>query len=174
MFSIEKATNKDIEEIEQIYIAVCRDFTKGKNYPGWKEGIYPTKEEALTGFNKDQLFVFRKDGCIAGTMILNSEHELGYNQVTWNIEAIGKEVLVIHTLAIHPDFNHQGLARKLVEFAKEYGKETGRKTIRIDVTDGNLPAIKLYEKLGFTYVDKIDLDRGDHGLPFFLLYEYIL
>lgn len=174
MFSIEKATSKDILEVEQLYIAVCRELAKGKNFPGWKEGIYPTREEAMSGYNKEELFVCRKDGCIAGTMILNSEYEMGYNQVKWNVEATGKEVLVIHTLAIHPKFNHQGLARKLVEFAKEYGKETGRKTIRIDVTDGNLPAIKLYEKLGFVYIDKIDLNRGDHGLPLFLLYEYIL
>ena len=174
MFSIEKATSKDILEIEQLYIAVCRELAKGQNYPGWKEDIYPTKEEALAGLTKDELFVCRKDGCIAGTMILNSEYEEGYDQVTWNMVANGKEVLVIHTLAIHPTFNHQGLARKMVEFAKEYGRKTDRKTIRIDVTDGNLPAIKLYEKLGFRYIDTIDLDRGDHGLPLFLLYEYIL
>lgn len=174
MFSIEKAISKDILEVEQLYIAVCRQLALGNNYPGWTEGVYPTKEEAIEGLQANSLFVYRKQGRIAATMILNSDYEDGYNQASWNSKATKDEVLVIHTLAIHPDFNRQGIGHQLVDFVKEYGRTNGKKTIRIDVTKGNLPAIHLYEKEGFTYIDAIDLGRAEQGLPLFLLYEFVL
>lgn len=174
MFCIEKATSKDIGEVEQLYNAVCRELQKGDNYPGWKEGMYPTRQEAMNGLQEDTLFVYRKEGRVAGTMILNSECEEAYVKGNWSITVEPKDVLVIHTLAIHPDFNHQGIGHQLVEFIKEYGRSIGKKTIRIDVTDGNLPAIHLYQKQGFTPAGAVDLGRADHGLPLFLLYEYIL
>lgn len=174
MFSIEKATSKDILEVEQLYIAVCRQLALGTNYPGWTEGIYPTREEAIQGVQQDCLFVYRKEGRIVATMILNSDYEEGYDQVSWNTNATKEEVLVIHTLAIHPTFNRQGIGHHLVDFIKEYGHKNNKKTIRIDVTKGNLPAIHLYEKEGFTYIDSIDLGRAEHGLPLFSLYEFVL
>lgn len=171
---IEKATNEDINEIEELYIAVCKSLEVSKNYPGWKEGIYPTRQEAKEGLDEDSLFVLRRNGKIAGTMILNTTCEEGYTQGRWGIKVEPEEILVIHTLAIHPDCTGQGLAGKLVEYAKEFGRQTSKKTIRIDVTDGNLPAMVLYQKHGFKEVGKVDLARAEHGLPWFWLYEFML
>lgn len=171
---IEKAKEEEIDEVTALYGAVCQSLTKTVNYPGWKENIYPTKEEALDGFKEDSLFVLKKEGVIAGTMILNGDYEPGYQKGNWQYKANDEEILVIHTLAIHPNFNHQGLAHHLVSFAKEYGKQNGKKVIRIDVTDGNEPAIALYLKQGFTYAGKVDLGRSEHGIDWFQLYEFLL
>ena len=64
--------------------------------------------------------------------------------------------------------------KKLISFACELGKELHMKAIRLDVYENNIPAIKLYEKFGFNYIDTIDLGLGDYGLHRFRLYEKIL
>lgn len=39
------------------------------------------------------------------------------------------------------------------------------------VVPGNVPAIRLYEKMGFTYAGTADLLRGIEDIPLFDLYE---
>lgn len=41
-------------------------------------------------------------------------------------------------------------------------------------TRKNCPAIRLHEKLGFGYVDTVDLGYGEYGLDRFRLYQYLL
>ncbi|XAM46318.1 hypothetical protein TPDSL_28260 [Terrisporobacter petrolearius] len=48
------------------------------------------------------------------------------------------------------------------------------KELRLDVYEKNLPAIKLYEKFGFKYIDTVDLGLENYGLKWFRLYEKLL
>ena len=43
-----------------------------------------------------------------------------------------------------------------------------------DVDEKNAPAIRLYEKFGFCYIDTVDLGYSDYGLEKFKLYQRIL
>ena len=44
----------------------------------------------------------------------------------------------------------------------------------LDVYEKNAPAIRLYEKFGFCYIDTVDLGYSDYGLEKFKLYQRIL
>lgn len=48
------------------------------------------------------------------------------------------------------------------------------KAIRLDVLGGNIPASKLYESMGFKYIETLKLFYEDTGLTDFLLYELVL
>ena len=37
-YCIEKASEKDLDEIENLYISVCRQLQRGINYACWSEG----------------------------------------------------------------------------------------------------------------------------------------
>ena len=50
----------------------------------------------------------------------------------------------------------------------------GMKAVRLDVLKGNLPAEKLYEGEGFTYVDTVKLFYEDTGRVDFKMYEYLI
>ena len=67
-----------------------------------------------------------------------------------------------------------GVGRKLMDFAKSYGIKQGMKTIRLDVSIHNKPAITLYEKCGYKYVETVDLGLNIPGLVWFKLYEIVL
>ena len=61
-----------------------------------------------------------------------------------------------------------------LEFAARYAAEQGAKALRLDVYEGNLPAIRLYESAGFRYAGTVSLGLEDIGLDWFRLYEKML
>ena len=170
-YQMAPATIDDLDEISELYDSL-NDYLDGHvNYPGWKKGIYPAREDASTGIEAGELFMLKKDNKIVGSVILNHKQEAAYAQATWNVDAENKEVMVVRTLAVHPDFMKQGVAGRLLAFVKMYALSLGCKAIRLDVTVQNEPAIALYEKCGYTYVDTVDLGLPYAHLKWFKLYE---
>lgn len=171
---IEKATFDDVDELEALYNDLNDYFVATKNYPGWIKDVYPIRETAEQGISEQTLFVLRIDGAIAGSIILNHHDEEAYHQVKWGFESDYSDVIVIHTLAIHPHFMKKGVASKMMNFAEHYAVEQGMKAIRLDTSVDNLPAIMLYEKLGYRYIGTVDLGLNVPGLVWFRLYELVL
>ncbi|MFQ8706736.1 MAG: GNAT family N-acetyltransferase [Thomasclavelia sp.] len=171
---IELASLKDIDEIEKFYNKVVDDLVENNNYPGWKKGIYPTRLEAVSGIENQELYVVRFDNKIIGSVVINHKQEKNYYLAPWKIEAKDKEIYVIHTLAIHPQYKGLKIAQKLLEYVEGLAKQNKIKAIRLDVRQGNIPAIKLYEKCGFVYISEINLDFRGEDLGLFDLYEKII
>ena len=171
---IEAGIVDDIAQLEKLYDDVNEYLQHRVNFTGWAKGVYPTKETAEMGIIEKSLFCLRVDSKIVGSIILNNKQENAYDKVTWGLNAVHNQVIVIHTLVVHPNFMKQGIARKLIEFAKEYAIRKSAKTIRLDVAVQNTPAISLYEKCGYTYVGTVDLDLGLEQVKWFKLYELIL
>ena len=67
----------------------------------------------------------------------------------------------------------QGVAQRLIDFAKDYAVQQKSKAIRLDVSIHNTPAISLYEKSGYRHVGTVDLSLGYEHLIWFKLYELI-
>ena len=59
----------------------------------------------------------------------------------------------------------------MVKYCIDYAREHGFKAIRLDVVPENIPARRLYERLGFTFAGEKDLKRDIEDIPTFALYE---
>lgn len=171
---IEKGTLENIDELEALYNDLNDYLEANVNYPGWIKHIYPVRETAIKGIKEGNLFVVKIGGVITGSVILNNEPEKAYHEVEWRIDSDYTDVIVIHTLVIHPQFMHRGIALELMTFAKEYGFKQNMKAIRLDVSIDNTPAIALYEKLGYNYIATVDLGLNYDHLKWFRLYEILL
>ncbi|MFT8351843.1 GNAT family N-acetyltransferase [Clostridium saccharoperbutylacetonicum] len=172
--TIELGKKSDINELEQLYNDINDYLAKGINYPGWRKDIYPVRENAVNGVEANNLYVAKHNRKIAGTIILSHEPEPAYDEVTWGIEADYSEIFVIHTFVVHPDYLKRGVGKRLMDFSIEHRIKAKAKAIRLDVYENNTPAIHLYEKCGFTYIDKVDLGYREYGLEWFKLYEKLL
>jgi ribosomal protein S18 acetylase RimI-like enzyme len=168
---IERGTVEDINTLAELYDDLNDYLSTNTNYPGWIKGIYPIRETAEEGVKNGTLFVIRRNNEIAGTIILNQDQPDAYNNVRWGVDAKEQEVIVVHTLAVNPRFMKLGIGKKLMEFAVDYSREQKVRTLRLDVFYKNSPAIALYEKSGFTYVDTVDLGLNIPDLVWFRLYE---
>lgn len=171
---IELGKENDIDELEQLYNDLNDYLAKGVNYPGWKKDIYPVRQNAVDGVKHDNLYVARNNGEIIGSVILSHEPEPAYYNAKWTFESDYTDVFVVHTFVVHPDFIKCGVGKALLDFSVEYSIKSHIKSIRLDVYEKNIPAIKLYEKCGFKYIDTVDLGLGSYGLDWFRLYEKLI
>ena len=168
---IELGSEKDIDELENLYNILNDYLAEGVNYPGWMKGIYPIRQDAVNGVKNGTLYVAKHNGKIIGSIILNHEPESAYYNVKWKIESDYSDIFVIHTFIIHPEYMKLGIGKALMDFAVEYSLQSNIKSIRLDVYENNIPAINLYEKCGFQYINTVDLGLGNYGLNSFKLYE---
>ena len=171
---IELGTSADIDELEKLYDELNDYLATTVNYPGWIKGIYPVREDAVSGVNDNSLFVARCDGKIVGSVILNHQPEKAYENIKWKIDVDYSHIFVVRTFVVHPSFLQMGVGRALMNYSLELAQRLGLSSVRLDVYEKNLPAISLYEKCGFDFIDTVDLGLGKYGLDWFKLYEKVI
>lgn len=172
--SFELGKPSDIDELEKLYNDLNDYLAAGVNYPGWKKGLYPVRQNAIDGIKDGNLYVAKHNGKIVGSIILSHEPEPAHLKVKWEFESDYSNVFIIYTFVVHPEFLKCGVGKALMEFSIEHGRKSQAKSIRLDVYESNIPAIRLYEKYGFKYIDTVDLGLGKYGLNWFRLYEKML
>ena len=106
--------------------------------------------------------------------LLDHHPDEAYNSVSWKVDVDYSSIFVIRTFVVHPSFLKMGVGRALMDYSFEQAQQSGIKSIRLDVYENNLPAISLYEKYGFEYIDTVDLGLGNYGLNWFKLYEKVV
>ncbi len=173
-FVVSKGTTDDIDQLEQLYLDLTDYLEKGINYPGWSQKRYPVRQTAIDGVANSHLYVLKISNNIAGSIILSHEPEAAYSQVKWEIEANDRDIIVLRTLAVHPAYMKSGVAKALLDYAREYAVQHKMKAIRLDAFIDNVPAIALYEKCQYQYRGTVDLGLNIPGLQWFKLYEMIL
>ncbi len=172
--TIERAGRADLAAVAALYDAVNDHLAATVNYPGWKKGVYPNEETARQALEQNCLFTAWQEKKLAGTAILNHVADTGYGKVDWKVTLPENQVLMVHTLAVHPGCRGQGVASRLLEFALEYARQAGARAVRLDVSQANLPAIGLYERFGFRHMDTLDLGYDPGGEELFRLYQKLL
>lgn len=172
--SIQKGSPGDIPGLVTLYDEINDALEAGVNYPGWEKGVYPTRQDAVSGIAEESLFVIKEGARIIASVILNHHQEEIYASVRWRRVCADDRVLVIHILAVHPEYQSQGLAKRLLAFALRYAADHGMESIRLDVYEKNTPAIRLYEACGFAYIATVDLRLSEYRQERFRLYEMLL
>lgn len=168
------ATADDIEAIGQLYDDLNDYLETHENFPRWKKGVYPIREDAEEAFEKGDLYVAEIDGNVAGTVVYSDEQEDAYRAVEWQIE-YDVPVITICKLAVHPNYFGYGLGKELLDYAECVGKQRNAKAIRLDAYEENIPAIRLYEKCGFTDMGMVDLGLEEiYGLKWYKVFEKVL
>jgi len=172
---IRKATIEDISAIAALYNEAIDYEDSHVKYTSWQKGVYPTADTAKLGVKNDSMYVLEGGGKLLAAVILDNRQPPEYRNIEWGISAKHNEVLVIHTLCVHPDCSGLGVGSSIVDFTKELAKKTQCLAIRLNTTSRNTLAIRLYEKNGFNVVSnqKILLNGqiacGDHSFMEFII-----
>lgn len=149
---IRLATPEDLDAIEYIYHAILdHEEAIGHRYTNWDKALYPTRAYAAEAVDAGTMYVDVVNGRVISCVNLNHIQPPEYAAIPWTIPAGEQDVLVIHTLCVHPAASGHHSGRRFVAFAEGLGKGLGCKVIRLDTYEGNEPALAFYPKLGYSY-----------------------
>lgn len=111
----------DLEQIEFLYNDLCDYLEVHENYPGWKKGVYPTREDAERGIRENDY----------------------------------SRIYVLYTLAVHSGCLQHGFGMEILKYVEKLAEKEHYISIRLDVVKGNIPAEKLYRKMGISSLTRL-------------------
>lgn len=157
--TLRKAKVEDI----QILFRVGRQSYSENFAKHWNEGgleWYLDREYGLERFKSDlnnpdvnYFIAFFQDEAVGFMKVKLNSNLLNHAAVT---------EMEIEKLYFRKEYQGRGLGKKLMACAFELGREQKIQIIWLGVIDTNERAIKFYQKLGFTFHDKVILD-----IPYF-------
>lgn len=174
MTHIRPAREGEFPSVRSFYHALIAAMEGSPYPPGWEEGVYPSDRALQDAIAGGRLFLLFWDEAMAGAMIMDHESNESYEKASWPTRGEPEELSTVHALGVHPDFAGRGLGKALVAHAIQTARAEGQKAIRLDVLEGNLPALKLYRSMGFQYVESLEMFYEDTGWTTFQLFEYPL
>ena len=130
------------------------------------DDTYPNPEVFGQDIERGQLWVAEISDRLAGVVAITSDPEPDYVQADWDHN---EAAIVVHRLAVDPEFRGAGVARALMQHAEEVARSQGIHTIRIDTNIENLATQRLFPGLGYRFAGEISLQMRP-GLRF-LCYE---
>lgn len=152
---IRKAKPSEIDKIITITKA-CAAKMISENIYQWNEA-YPSKEAFRKDLDRDELYVLLSEAIIIGTITISSEKDKEYNAIDWLTEDSNQ--YYIHRLAVHPDFQHQGYAKKLMDFAEALAKKNNMVSVRLDTFSENKRNQQFYEARGYEKLGDVYFPR---------------
>jgi GNAT superfamily N-acetyltransferase len=125
---------------------------------------YPNEHIFERDIDHSELWVAEPSpGVIAAVTAITTDQSPEYADVGWDIH---EPAIVIHRLAVDPDFRGTGVAHTLMELAETIARERGISVLRVDTNTQNPATQRLIPKLGYTLAGEISLAFRP-GLRFF-------
>ncbi|MBR4870104.1 MAG: GNAT family N-acetyltransferase [Oscillospiraceae bacterium] len=171
---IRKAEKRDISAVAAIFSAIHTAEEQGRLTIGWVREIYPTEETAQAALDRDDLFVMEEEGRIVASAIINRVQVPDYAKGQWLYAARDDEVMVLHTLCIHPEAMGRGCGKAFIAFYEAYARENGCPYLRMDTNAINAAARAMYRKLGYREAGIVPcVFNGIEGVGLVLLEKYM-
>jgi GNAT superfamily N-acetyltransferase len=147
-YNFKKADASNIPEIWAILEqAINRRKNDGSNQ--WQDG-YPNREVVKNDIEKESGFFLSEGETIIGycAVIVNYEPEYSKIEGKW---LTNSDFVVIHRIALSENYLGKNLSKVIIEFVADFAKNNNIKSIKVDTNHDNIPMLKIFEKLGFSY-----------------------
>ena len=173
MIKLKKAKIDESEKILEFYRNIIDSIRGSEFKPKWSKH-YPNLEFIKESIGKGELYICTIDADVISSVVLNNRFNPEYENIDWIVDARPQEIVIIHTFAVASDFSQKGIGREIFKQIKTEAEKNRKKTIRIDIINGNIGAQKVFEKFGFEYIDTAEIFHNAIGVEKFHLYEYAL
>lgn len=140
---IELAVEEDREEILALYRKQI-----GQQFCPWTDE-YPGNDTIDFDFSRDALYVMKENGRVIAAISIEEDEEVDRLDC-WSSDLAPAGELA--RLAVQPERQGQGIARKMLQRGMDELKKRGFKSIHFLVNKHNIKAIRSYERFNFNIV----------------------
>lgn len=148
---IRKAKVSEIQKIMEMTRA-CAAKMISEGILQWNEH-YPSKIAFETDLRREELFVLTSEENVLGSITISEVKDAEYDPISW-LTQDGNNYY-IHRLAVHPAAQHQGNAKKLMDFAEDYAASKKGVSVRLDTFSQNKRNQQFYKARGYVQLGDI-------------------
>jgi len=119
----------ELSELDRIFSIYrqCDIKMQAQGYTYWIN--YPKKHQTEGDILSQTLYTYTDDSILKAVISLDEEQFFPWKLIKWK-DTKGK-ALIVHRLAVLPEFQGQYLGHKLMTFAEEWAKENSYTSIRL-------------------------------------------
>lgn len=152
---IRKAKLSEIDKIITITRA-CASKMMSEGVFQW-DNAYPNKEAFRKDLQRNELYILLAEETCIGCITISTKKDEEYDSIDW----LTKDDFnfYIHRLAVHPDFQHQGKAKELMDFAEAFTKQQNAISVRLDTFSKNFRNQRFYEARGYQKLGDVYFPR---------------
>ena len=152
--AFDTATNSDAAELAALHSAVAEDLTRGFGKGFWSSA--PSERAVLNDLRRpkfSRIVIARTDSYrIVGTLHLATKKPWAIDTAYFTKVA---RPLYLTGMAVHPDFQGQGIGRLLLKEAEAAARAWPADAVRLDAFDAAAGAGAFYAKCGFREVARV-------------------
>ncbi|MDE5658399.1 MAG: GNAT family N-acetyltransferase [Muribaculaceae bacterium] len=152
---IRKGLIADISAVSNIYNSIHDEIEQGRYKMLWHRDLYPTRSWAEEHIADGDLYVMEDNGVIVASAIINHTPLPEYHKGAWYQPDNYNDIMVLHTLVVHPKHMRRGYASAFVDYYEKKAKESGCNRLRLDTQMMDVPARNLYKKRGYVEIDNV-------------------
>ena len=151
---ISKGLASEIDSIIALTKA-CGENLRDNGIDQWDEN-YPDLKSIENDIITQTLFTYKVKNKIVGIVVLNEIQDEEYKEIDWITPKDSKNI-IIHRLAVLPNYQGRGIAKKIMDFAEEFAIKNKYDSVRLDTFSQNPRNQKFYlnrgyHKLGTVYL----------------------
>lgn len=167
MTVIRKTETKDLDSIMSIF-SEARKTIAALGIDQWQNG-YPSDCVVESDIALSQSYCVEIDGEICATFALLLHGEPTYDEIFEGNWLTGDEkghYIAIHRVAIAISSRGSGISGKIIDFAAEIARSSGKRSLRIDTHEGNVVMRRMLEKNSFVHCGTIYLGDGNKRVAY--------
>ena len=145
-----KAHLQDIKEIMNIIRKTIMEMHSYHNNQ-WDES-YPQEKDFIKDIQDGDLYISEKDGRLVAFICVNKIEPAEYCGLNWSSD---KDVMVIHRMAVDPEFRRNGVGRELMNFAEELALKNTIDYLKTDTNSINEKMKALFQKCGYKVIGEM-------------------
>lgn len=142
-----------LEDIKEIMVIIRKTIAEMQSYHNtqWDE-FYPQEKDFMSDIQEGDLYVSEKDGRIVAVICVNKIEPAEYNGLDWSK---GKDSMVIHRMAVDPEYRRNGVGRKLMNFAEDLAMKSNINYLKTDTNSINEKMNALFVKCDYNFVGEM-------------------
>ncbi|MFZ1748549.1 MAG: GNAT family N-acetyltransferase [Saprospiraceae bacterium] len=143
--NIIQATSNDIPALIQLFKRAT-DVMISQGIHQWNY-TYPLAHHISADVDAGNVYIYWQNDQIVGTITTNEDQDEQYKKIHWHHKV--NKAMIIHRLAVNPDFQGLGIGKKLCLFAEQLALSQSIRVMRLDAYSQNPVSIRLYHQLGY-------------------------
>lgn len=148
---IRLALERDLSAVDHLFMEVKRDLLAREIFQ-WDDQ-YPNTEFFTMAIEEEGMYLLTEEDEVIGAVVLDEWQPPEWETITWQRDS--GQYLVIHSLAIHPQWQTKGLSKQILQFCEAFAREHHYDGIRLDAFSENPAALALYERSGYTRIGEL-------------------